>query len=522
MPIQPAIQPPTPPEADSRPDTPPFAGTLEDASRSLETARVDGDRRETGASESADPARPSNIEAADRNTEDERSTSSSGESTDRTLGDEDSDPSPVELESGSIPNPGDQSDPVDVVASGPATLAGRIDSTSVLTAGGGGAGAPGEGGSPHPGGTDGQDRGMEAGRITTPGMGVAANVGSNTGLPDPSTASGQGMAAATNPAGPINQTTATAAASASGAVRSTTDQRAVTRTDSTGAAAATAPIGDGTGSKAIPEGMRVLDPAATAAIDPRSRGGANGKPETRPPAGTAVARAAEMNTELRNARADGDASNGARSTNAPGSTAVAAFGSISATAGVAGPSPTGPDAQSLPTGPASVAPVEANAESGRTLGGVARGLQALTSQRGGTLVMRLDPGNLGQVRMEMSLDAGRVQVVLAAAGDAARGLLRENLGVLRHALEDRGFAVERLTVESTARTTADSSGPRGDSRGDGQDARNGQGSSDRQDASDERSRGRRDDATHRRSERNRSESDRFQEVLAGSGGTSNE
>ena len=262
---------------------------------------------------------------------------------------------------------------------------------------------------------------MEAGRITTPGMGVAAKVGSNTGLPDPSTASGQGMAAATKPAGPINQTTATAAASASGAVRSTTDQRAVTRTDSNGAAAATAPVGDGTGSKAIPEGMRVLDPAATAAIDPRSRGGANGKPETRPPAGTAVARAAEMNTELRNARADGDASNGARSTNAPGSTVVAAVGSISATAGVAGPSPTGPDAQSLPTGPASVAPVEANAESGRTLGGVARGLQALTSQRGGTLVMRLDPGNLGQVRMEMSLDAGRVQVVLAAAGTRHAG-----------------------------------------------------------------------------------------------------
>ncbi|MCP4938619.1 MAG: hypothetical protein GY921_05500, partial [Phycisphaeraceae bacterium] len=161
---------------------------------------------------------------------------------------------------------------------------------------------------------------MEAGRITTPGMGVAANVGSNTGLPDPSTASGQGMAAATKPAGPINQTTTTAAASASGAVRSTTDQRAVTRTDSNGAAAATAPVGDGTGTKAIPEGMRVLDPAATAAVDPRSRGGANGKPEARPPAGTAVARAAEMNTELRNARADGDASNGVRSTNVPGST----------------------------------------------------------------------------------------------------------------------------------------------------------------------------------------------------------
>jgi flagellar hook-length control protein FliK len=165
--------------------------------------------------------------------------------------------------------------------------------------------------------------------------------------------------------------------------------------------------------------------------------------------------------------------------------------------------------------------MEAGAESGRTVGGVARGLQALSSQRGGTLVMRLDPGNLGQIRMEMSLDAGRVQVVIAAAGDAARGLLRENLGVLRNALEDRGFAVERLTVESAARTTADSSGTRGESRGDGQDARGGQESSDRQDASDERSRGRRDDATHRRSERGGSESDRFQEVLAGSGETSN-
>ena len=176
------------------------------------------------------------------------------------------------------------------------------------------------------------------------------------------------------------------------------------------------------------------------------------------------------------------------------------------------------EAQSLPNSSASLAPQDAETGPRRTAAGVARGLQALSAQKGGSLIMRLDPPNLGQVRMELNMEAGRVSVLITAAGDTARSLLRDNLGVLRHALEDRGFAVERLAVESTTKTSSDASTSRND-RGDGQDARSGSESSDRQDAGGERSRGRRDHAPDRRSDREQAESARFNEVLADSGAT---
>ena len=465
-------------------------------------------RRETGARDSADPAPSLNTEVSDQTPDVEVSTSSKGDPAHEPIRDEDLASGTSEVEPGSASDPDEASDhsatvvndanpsprPTDPVLLAAPDVRTGVDTGSMEIDGGRNAATSGEDGPMRSRGTV----GPEVGRMTTPGAGTAAEPESSGSPPDASTAARQGMVAAT------------------GTVRPTNDQRSAAATDAGDSTRSATSTIDGTGSKAIPEGLRRLDPAAMATVDPRSRESATGDTNSRQRGATAVARAAEMNTALRNARRDAGASNG------QGSAILNAAGSMSAAMNASGPASARPEAQSLPTGPASVAPIEAGADSGRTVGGVARGLQALTAQRGGTLVMRLDPGNLGQVRMEMSLDAGRVQVVIAAAGDAARGLLRENLGVLRHALEDRGFAVERLTVESTARTTADSSGPRGDSRGDGQDARGGQGSSDRQDASDERSRGRRDDATNRRSERGRSDSDRFQEVLAGSGATSNE
>ena len=115
--------------------------------------------------------------------------------------------------------------------------------------------------------------------------------------------------------------------------------------------------------------------------------------------------------------------------------------------------------------------------------------------------MRLDPPSLGQVKLEMRMDAGRVTVLLSSASESARSLLRDNLGSLRQALEDRGLAVDRLAVETAGRSSEGTSNPRSEHRGDGQDARGGQDTADRQDAGEGRSRGRRDDASDRRAER---------------------
>lgn len=159
----------------------------------------------------------------------------------------------------------------------------------------------------------------------------------------------------------------------------------------------------------------------------------------------------------------------------------------------------------------------------RTMPGVARGLDTLAQQKGGTLLMRLDPPSLGQVKLEMTMHAGRVAVALTASADSARSLLQTNLGMLRQALEDRGLAVERLTVETVARPTESGSGSRSENRGDGQDARSGQDAEGRQDAGQGRSRGRREDASARQSGRetdsSRSEAADFDEALADAGGS---
>ncbi len=179
------------------------------------------------------------------------------------------------------------------------------------------------------------------------------------------------------------------------------------------------------------------------------------------------------------------------------------------------------EAQGMPNSGAGVALDGAEGGPNRTIPGVARGLDALSQQKGGTLLMRLDPPSLGQVKLEMTMSAGRVAVLMTAAADTAQSLLRNNLGMLRQALEDRGLAVERLTVETVARPTESGSGTRSENRGDGQDARSGQDAEGRQDAGQGRSRGRREDASARQSDRetdsSRSETAEFVEALADAG-----
>ena len=77
---------------------------------------------------------------------------------------------------------------------------------------------------------------------------------------------------------------------------------------------------------------------------------------------------------------------------------------------------------------------------------VARGLSAAVLQKGGSLTMRLIPETLGSVRIDLSMDRGSVSVRIEAGTVAAQGLLNEGLPMLRHSLESKGLAVERMSV----------------------------------------------------------------------------
>ena len=118
-----------------------------------------------------------------------------------------------------------------------------------------------------------------------------------------------------------------------------------------------------------------------------------------------------------------------------------------------------------------------------------RALGALASQRGGTLTMRLDPPNLGQITLRMSVIDATVRTEIIAQNQAARQLLDRSIDVLRMTLESRGLQVERLAVSAPA-TPAETGGTRTESQeqqaaGDGTEE-------DARDAAGGESRGRRD------------------------------
>jgi flagellar hook-length control protein FliK len=79
---------------------------------------------------------------------------------------------------------------------------------------------------------------------------------------------------------------------------------------------------------------------------------------------------------------------------------------------------------------------------------VVRGLSAVVNQRGGVLNMRLQPPELGQLRVQMTIARGVVTAQFQPATTEVQALLDRSLATLRTALESHGLAVERLSVQT--------------------------------------------------------------------------
>ena len=121
-----------------------------------------------------------------------------------------------------------------------------------------------------------------------------------------------------------------------------------------------------------------------------------------------------------------------------------------------------------------------------------RGMNALASQKGGSLTIRLDPPSLGQVMIRMSVSNGVVQAELHASNSAGRVVMERGLETLRASLESRGLSVERLSVQA-ATGSSESLSTRSDSntQDDGQQQTDKDEQEDgRQDAAGRESRGR--------------------------------
>jgi flagellar hook-length control protein FliK len=126
---------------------------------------------------------------------------------------------------------------------------------------------------------------------------------------------------------------------------------------------------------------------------------------------------------------------------------------------------------------------------------VMRGLHAMINQKGGVMNMRLDPPELGSMRIQMVLQQGTVSAQFNVSTDQAQQLLNRNLNALKSALEARGLTVERLTV-ATTQASDNASASRSDN-GAGNSAQQQQAGS-QQDAGQGMSRGRSDGGEQQR------------------------
>jgi len=118
---------------------------------------------------------------------------------------------------------------------------------------------------------------------------------------------------------------------------------------------------------------------------------------------------------------------------------------------------------------------------------IVRGLSTMVNQRGGVMKMRLDPPELGDLRVQMTLNRGVVTAEFQASSTQAHSLLERNLATLRNALEAQGLTVDRLTVHAPASSATNLNRDDASQGGTQQSARQ------HHDAGGGESRGRRDD-----------------------------
>jgi flagellar hook-length control protein FliK len=101
---------------------------------------------------------------------------------------------------------------------------------------------------------------------------------------------------------------------------------------------------------------------------------------------------------------------------------------------------------------------------------IVRGLMTMLNQRGGVMNMRLQPAELGDLQVRMSIVRGSVSAEFIVSTRQAHAVLDGNLATLRTALESQGLAVERLSIHTQAQHghafATDDEGDRQDSRDD--------------------------------------------------------
>jgi flagellar hook-length control protein FliK len=83
---------------------------------------------------------------------------------------------------------------------------------------------------------------------------------------------------------------------------------------------------------------------------------------------------------------------------------------------------------------------------------IARGLAAALKQKGGVMTLRLNPEHLGSIKIDLTIEAGRVSAFFDAETDAARRILRDSVDDLRRSIEQTGLTAQRIEVSGPVPT----------------------------------------------------------------------
>jgi flagellar hook-length control protein FliK len=102
---------------------------------------------------------------------------------------------------------------------------------------------------------------------------------------------------------------------------------------------------------------------------------------------------------------------------------------------------------------------------------VVLGIKGKLDARTGKAEIRMDPPNLGTVKVSVSLDQGLLTAQFHSESDVVRNLLRDNLEKLKTVLESQGVTVDRLAVSAPA--DAKQAGQQGQQAGFGSAAHDG-------------------------------------------------
>ena len=105
------------------------------------------------------------------------------------------------------------------------------------------------------------------------------------------------------------------------------------------------------------------------------------------------------------------------------------------------------------------ATTDATGRTDATIERIVRLMQSRVGREHSVATLRLDPPELGMIRLHMHLRAEQVSLRVEASTPAARRLLLDDLDALRRGLEAAGLRLESVDVRLVARDAAETPGP---------------------------------------------------------------